>query len=261
MNPAIEIVGADPVGSIYSSDEVNPYLVEGVGEDFWPETFDRVDRRPLGHGLRQGRFLITRRLAREEGILAGGSGGLAVVRRARGRAHDRRPRGAHRRDPPRRRAQLPLEGLQRRVDDAVRLPRARRAARCRSATSCGASTRRRDAAARHRPRARQGPRRRRAAARAPRLAAAGRHRARPARGRRLRGGARAAEATPSPTARCSTPRSSTSWSRRSRAVAADDPAREAVALLAGERSALLVTVDGRAAGIVTRADLLEALAR
>src|SRR3954471_21089908 len=40
-NPAIEIVGADPVGSIYSNDEVKSYLVEGVGEDFWPETFDR----------------------------------------------------------------------------------------------------------------------------------------------------------------------------------------------------------------------------
>jgi cystathionine beta-synthase len=45
------------------------------------------------------------------------------------------------------------------------------------------------------------------------------------------------------------------------AVAADDAATEAVSLLAGERGALLVTVDGRAAGVVTRADLLEALAR
>src|SRR5690349_17673723 len=39
-NPDIQIVGADPVGSIYSNDDVHPYLVEGVGEDFWPETFD-----------------------------------------------------------------------------------------------------------------------------------------------------------------------------------------------------------------------------
>src|ERR671933_135850 len=39
-NPAIEIIGADPVGSIYSNEEVHPYLVEGVGEDFWPQTFD-----------------------------------------------------------------------------------------------------------------------------------------------------------------------------------------------------------------------------
>src|SRR5688500_5608852 len=44
QNPAIQIVGADPVGSIYSNDEVKPYLVEGVGEDFWPETFDRSIR-------------------------------------------------------------------------------------------------------------------------------------------------------------------------------------------------------------------------
>src|ERR671938_921521 len=39
-NPEIEIIGADPVGSIYSNEEVHPYLVEGVGEDFWPQTFD-----------------------------------------------------------------------------------------------------------------------------------------------------------------------------------------------------------------------------
>ena len=40
------VVGADPEGSIYTSDDVHPYLLEGVGEDFWPETFDRsvVDR-------------------------------------------------------------------------------------------------------------------------------------------------------------------------------------------------------------------------
>ena len=40
QNPNIEVIGADPVGSIYSNDEVHPYLVEGVGEDFWPTTFD-----------------------------------------------------------------------------------------------------------------------------------------------------------------------------------------------------------------------------
>src|SRR4051812_41826944 len=39
-NPSIEIIGADPVGSIYSNEEVHPYLVEGVGEDFWPDTYD-----------------------------------------------------------------------------------------------------------------------------------------------------------------------------------------------------------------------------
>ena len=46
QNPDIEIIGADPVGSIYSNEEVHPYLVEGVGEDFWPSTYDpsMVDR-------------------------------------------------------------------------------------------------------------------------------------------------------------------------------------------------------------------------
>ena len=46
QNPAIQVIGADPAGSIYSGGEVKPYLVEGVGEDFWPETFDPsiVDR-------------------------------------------------------------------------------------------------------------------------------------------------------------------------------------------------------------------------
>ena len=54
QNPAIEVIGADPVGSIYSNDEVHPYLVEGVGEDFWPKTYDPIGRRPLRDGLRQG---------------------------------------------------------------------------------------------------------------------------------------------------------------------------------------------------------------
>ena len=77
-NPAIQIVGADPVGSIYSNEEVKPYLVEGVGEDFWPETFDRsvVDRWITVSD--KDAFLMTRRLAAEEGLLVGGSGGLAT---------------------------------------------------------------------------------------------------------------------------------------------------------------------------------------
>ena len=47
QNPEIEIIGADPVGSIYSNEEVHPYLVEGVGEDFWPATYDPSRGRPL----------------------------------------------------------------------------------------------------------------------------------------------------------------------------------------------------------------------
>src|ERR687887_577712 len=78
QNPDIEIIGADPVGSIYSNDEVHPYLVEGVGEDFWPSTFDPsvVDRYVTVSD--RDSFLTTRRLAAEEGLLVGGSCGLAV---------------------------------------------------------------------------------------------------------------------------------------------------------------------------------------
>ena len=77
-NPAIEVIGADPVGSIYSGGEAKPYLVEGVGEDFWPESFDPsvVDRYVTVSD--RDSFLATRRLAETEGILAGGSSGMAV---------------------------------------------------------------------------------------------------------------------------------------------------------------------------------------
>jgi cystathionine beta-synthase len=74
------VVGADPEGSIYSGGEENvrPYLVEGVGEDFWPQTFDpsAVDRWVTVSD--RDSFLTARRLAHVEGILAGGSGGLAL---------------------------------------------------------------------------------------------------------------------------------------------------------------------------------------
>ncbi|HZE05255.1 MAG TPA: cystathionine beta-synthase [Solirubrobacteraceae bacterium] len=78
--PDLVVVGADPEGSIYSGGEENvrPYLVEGVGEDFWPQTFDPavVDRWVTVSD--RDAFLTTRRLAQAEGILAGGSGGLAL---------------------------------------------------------------------------------------------------------------------------------------------------------------------------------------
>src|SRR5919112_1137387 len=41
QNPSVQIVGADPEGSVYSGGDGRPYLVEGIGEDFWPETYDR----------------------------------------------------------------------------------------------------------------------------------------------------------------------------------------------------------------------------
>ena len=78
--PDLVVIGADPEGSIYSggAENVRPYLVEGVGEDFWPETFDPsvVDRWVTVSD--RDAFLTTRRLAALEAILAGGSGGLAV---------------------------------------------------------------------------------------------------------------------------------------------------------------------------------------
>jgi len=72
------VIGADPEGSIYSGDEVHPYLVEGVGEDFWPSTYDPslVDRYVRVSD--RDSFLTTRRLAEAEGMLVGGSCGLAV---------------------------------------------------------------------------------------------------------------------------------------------------------------------------------------
>jgi cystathionine beta-synthase len=77
--PGMVVVGADPEGSIYTSQDVHPYLVEGVGEDFWPETFDPsvVDRYVTVSD--RDAFLMTRRLAREEGLLVGGSCGMAMV--------------------------------------------------------------------------------------------------------------------------------------------------------------------------------------
>jgi cystathionine beta-synthase len=78
MKPEIQIVGADTEGSVYTGDDPRPYLVEGIGEDFWPGTFDRnvVDRWVRVPD--RDAFMMARAVTRKEGILVGGSGGSAV---------------------------------------------------------------------------------------------------------------------------------------------------------------------------------------
>jgi cystathionine beta-synthase len=75
----VSVVGADPVGSVYSGGDGRPYLVEGVGEDIWPSTFDKTVPDAVEAVSDRESFLMTRRLAREEALLVGGSCGLAVV--------------------------------------------------------------------------------------------------------------------------------------------------------------------------------------
>ena len=78
QNREVQIIGADPEGSVYSGGGGRPYLVEGVGEDFWPKTYDpSVVDRIIAVSDRDS-FLTARRVTREEGILIGGSAGLAV---------------------------------------------------------------------------------------------------------------------------------------------------------------------------------------
>jgi cystathionine beta-synthase len=78
QNPSVQVVAADPEGSVYSGGSGRPYLVEGVGEDFWPETYDPdlIDR-VIAVSDRDS-FLMARRVTTDEGLLIGGSGGTAV---------------------------------------------------------------------------------------------------------------------------------------------------------------------------------------
>jgi len=78
QNPAIQVIGADPSGSVYSGGTGRPYLVEGVGEDFWPETYDRGVADRVIEVSDADSFTFTRRLAREEAMLVGGSSGMAA---------------------------------------------------------------------------------------------------------------------------------------------------------------------------------------
>jgi cystathionine beta-synthase len=77
-DPDVLIVGADPEGSVYSGDEARPYLVEGIGEDFWPETFDPTIVDRYVRVSDRDSFRMARAITRQEGILVGGSSGTAL---------------------------------------------------------------------------------------------------------------------------------------------------------------------------------------
>ncbi|MFD3810956.1 cystathionine beta-synthase [Rhodococcus sp. NPDC058639] len=75
----VKVVGVDPEGSVYSGGTGRPYLVEGVGEDFWPSAYDASIPDEIIAVSDADSFEMTRRLAREEGMLVGGSCGMAMV--------------------------------------------------------------------------------------------------------------------------------------------------------------------------------------
>jgi len=75
----VQVIGADPTGSVYSGGTGRPYLVEGVGEDFWPTTYDPTVCDRILEISDKDSFITTRRLAREEALLVGGSCGMATA--------------------------------------------------------------------------------------------------------------------------------------------------------------------------------------
>ena len=78
VKPEVTIVGADTEGSVYTGDDPRPYLTEGIGEDFWPETFDPAIVDRWVRVPDRDAFLTARAVTRQEGILVGGSAGSAV---------------------------------------------------------------------------------------------------------------------------------------------------------------------------------------
>ncbi len=79
QNSTVQIIAADPMNSVYSGGDGRPYLVEGVGEDFWPETYDlKVVDTTIAISDAES-FAMAHRVTKEEGILIGGSGGTAVA--------------------------------------------------------------------------------------------------------------------------------------------------------------------------------------
>jgi cystathionine beta-synthase len=258
--PDLVVIGADPEGSIYSGgeDNVRPYLVEGVGEDFWPETFDPsvIDRWIRVSD--KDSFLTTRRLAQMEGILAGGSGGLAL--------HAALQLGAEIEDPEALIVVILPDGgrsylskifsdgwmrqygfLERDSNLAVGdvLARKRAAGEIPPLVTVQTHFRVRDAVALlHEHRVSQLPV---VSAHDPATVVG-------AIGERglLKRAAEDPALLDAEIIEVMEPPFP--------AVSSDDPVREAVRLLVGDQQALLVTNDGRAEGIVTRTDLLEALA-
>ncbi len=117
----VRVIGADPEGSVYSGGSGRPYLVEGVGEDFWPSAYDPAVPDEIIAVTDSDSFNMTRRLAREEAMLVGGSCGMAVVAALKV-AEEAGPDVAGRRAATGRRPRLPVEDLQRRLDVVLRLP-------------------------------------------------------------------------------------------------------------------------------------------